>query len=211
MNLRTPSRRLGATLLLVAVAGTTLASCGDDKQASSKPANVTKIEGISIGNATNLKVKPTIDIPDIEPPAKLVSNDLVVGTGATVRAGQQLTARYVGRSWTTNSEFDTSWNKKPQEVPFTLADGSVIAGWVEGLPGMKVGGRRLLIIPAAQGYGDQGQGTTIAPGETLVFIVDAKKTEKAPVAASAGDASGLDQEALQQAIQQQMQGQTQAP
>ncbi len=202
MTLRTTTRRACATILLVA-AGTSLAACGDDKSTAKGP--VTTIDNVHITNAKDLKVKPGIDIADVLPPATLIKKDIVVGTGATVKTGDSLTARYVGVAWGGNKQFDASWDRKGQEeIPFTLAKGSVIDGWTEGLPGMKVGGRRLLIVPAAKGYGDQGQGTDIPGGETLVFIVDAKKTEKAPKApeAAAGAGGEVDQQALQQALEQ---------
>ena len=206
MTLRTTTRRACAAVLLVAASGTSLAACGDEEKSTAKATNATKVEGIDVGNASDLKLKPAIDIPDILPPTKLIKKDIVVGTGATVKTGEQLTARYVGVSWGSNKQFDASWDRPEKEIPFTLAKGSVIDGWTEGLPGMKVGGRRLLIVPPAKGYGDQGQGTDIPAGETLVFIVDARKTEKAPAAAAApagAGAGGIDQEALQQALQEQ--------
>ena len=208
MTLRTTTRRALAAVLLCAAAATTLAACGGDEQASGP--KMEDFSGVMVGHATDLGKKPVIDIPDTLPPTKLVKTDLVVGKGAVVRTGEQLTARYVGVAWGPNKQFDSSWDRDEKEIPFTLAEGSVIDGWTEGLPGMRVGGRRLLIVPPAKGYGDQGQGEDIAPNETLVFIVDAKKTEKAPeVDTAAGGASGIDEAALQQQIQEQIQQQVQ--
>ncbi|MDQ8046813.1 MAG: FKBP-type peptidyl-prolyl cis-trans isomerase [Solirubrobacteraceae bacterium] len=206
MTLRTTTRRAGAAVLLAA-AGTSLAACGSDSKSSTAKVPVTTVvDGIKVGYATDLTKKPQINIPDTIPPTTLVKKDIVVGTGPLVKTGDQLTARYVGVSWSTNQQFDASWDRPQKEIPFTLAKGSVIDGWTEGLPGMHVGGRRLLIVPAAKGYGDQGQGTTIAAGETLVFVVDAKKTAKAPKqpasTASSSSTSGLTQEQLQQALAQ---------
>jgi peptidylprolyl isomerase len=201
MTLRTTSRRACAAILLVA-AGTTLTACGDKKATASK-APVTTIEKVNVGNASNLAKKPLIDIPDILPPTTLIKKDIIVGTGPLVKTGDSLTARYVGVAWSTNKQFDASWDRPQKEIPFTLAKGSVIDGWTEGLPGMHVGGRRLLIVPPAKGYGDQGQGTDIPAGETLVFIVDAKKTAKAPKAAATAGASTSTptQAEIQQALQ----------
>jgi peptidylprolyl isomerase len=207
MTLRTTTRRVCAAFLLVA-AGTSFAACGDDEKSASATTPKTLIEGVNVGNATDLKKKPVIDIPDELPPAggKLIKKDIVVGTGPTVKSGDELTASYVGQAWGSNKQFDASWDRPEKAIPFTLAKGSVIDGWTEGLPGMKVGGRRLLIVPPAKGYGDQGQGTDIPGGETLVFIVDAKSTKKgAPVPTSTGAAAGgqqMSQEQIQQAIQQ---------
>lgn len=210
MTFRTTPRRAVATLLLAAV-GTSLAACGDDEKTTASTPK-TNIQGVYVGSAEDLTKKPQIDIPDELPPTgnKIIKKDIVVGTGPTVKTGDELTARYVGQAWSTNKQFDASWDRDQKEIPFTLAKGSVIDGWTEGLPGMKVGGRRLLIVPPSKGYGDQGQGQDIPGGETLVFIVDAKKTKKGqPVAAPAGGAAGgadqLSQEQLQQAIQQAQQ------
>ncbi|MEH3055133.1 MAG: FKBP-type peptidyl-prolyl cis-trans isomerase [Patulibacter minatonensis] len=212
MTLRTTTRRAAAAVLLVA-AGTGLAACGDDPKDSAK-VTYTDVAGVKVGNATDLKSKPKIDIPDVLPPKTLVKKDIVVGTGATVKSGDSLTAQYVGVAWGGNNQFDASWDRGKDPTSFTLAKGSVIDGWTEGLPGMKVGGRRLLIVPPAKGYGDQAQGADIPAGETLVFIVDAVKTAKAPktdtsaAAGGAGGASGLTDEQLQQALQNaQVQGQ----
>lgn len=113
--------------------------------------------------------KPEITVPDCAPPATLQSNDLVVGTGAVVAAGAQVKVQYVGVAWSSKKEFDSSW-KRGEPACFPL--GGVIQGWGQGIPGMKVGGRRVLTIPAELGYGAQGQGPDIGPNETLVFVID---------------------------------------
>ncbi len=207
MTLRTTTRRVCAAFLLAA-AGTSLAACGDDEKTASATTPAITYQQIAVGNSKDLKKKPAIDIPDILPPesGKLVKQDIVVGTGPTVKTGDELTASYVGVAWSSNKQFDASWDRPEKAIPFTLAKGSVIDGWTEGLPGMKVGGRRLLIVPPSKGYGDQGQGTDIPGGETLVFIVDAKSTKKgAPVAAAPAAAGGTDaatQAQIQEAIAQ---------
>ena len=207
MTLRTTTRRACAAVLLVA-AGTGLAACGDSKKDSAS-VKYTDVAGVKVGYATDLKKKPKIDIPDTLPPTTLIKKDIVVGTGPTVKTGDALTAQYVGVAWSGNNQFDASWDRGGKPATFTLAKGSVIDGWTEGLPGMKVGGRRLLIIPPAKGYGDQGQGTDIPAGETLVFVVDATKTAKAPptpTTPAGGASSQLSQEQIQQAIQQAQAG-----
>jgi peptidylprolyl isomerase len=89
-----------------------------------------------------------------------------------------VTVQYVGIAWSTKTQFDASWdNGSP--FPFTLGQGEVIQGWDQGVAGMKVGGRRLLIIPPSLGYGAQGAGGAIGPNETLVFVVDLLKVESA--------------------------------
>jgi peptidylprolyl isomerase len=204
MTLRTTTR-LACAAVLLAASGAGLTACGSDDSAATK-VNTTTVAGINVANATDLKSKPKIDVPDVLPPKSLVKKDIVVGKGPLVKPGDALTAQYVGVAWSGNNQFDASWDRGGKPTTFTLAKGSVIDGWTEGLPGMHVGGRRLLVIPPAKGYGDQGQGTDIPAGETLVFIVDATKTAKAPksAAATAGSASStLTDAQLQQAIQAQ--------
>ncbi|MGH2857670.1 MAG: FKBP-type peptidyl-prolyl cis-trans isomerase [Solirubrobacteraceae bacterium] len=118
-----------------------------------------------------LAKKPVVNVPTTPAPAKLVTKDLVVGTGQTAKAGDTIVVNYVGVLYKTGKEFDSSWSRN---TPFTtpLAAGQVIAGWVQGIPGMKVGGRRELIIPSSLAYGTKGSGTTIPPNSPLVFVVD---------------------------------------
>jgi peptidylprolyl isomerase len=78
---------------------------------------------------------------------------------------------YVGVAYSSGEEFDASWNRG-QSFAFPLGAGNVIAGWDRGVVGMKVGGRRRLVIPPDLGYGDRGAGSVIGPGETLIFVVD---------------------------------------
>lgn len=112
---------------------------------------------------------PPVPVKVGPPPTTLVKEDLKPGTGAVVAAGQKLKVNYTGVSCSTGKIFDSSYTTgKPAE--FSL-DG-VIPGWQEGIPGMQVGGQRLLGIPPDQAYGDSGGGSDIAPGETLWFVVE---------------------------------------
>ncbi|GLF96260.1 FKBP-type peptidyl-prolyl cis-trans isomerase [Streptomyces yaizuensis] len=115
--------------------------------------------------------KPEIDFPEGQPPADLEIKDIWEGDGAEAQAGQVVTVHYVGVSFSTGEEFDASWNRG-EPFRFPLGGGRVIAGWDQGVVGMKVGGRRQLTIPAHLGYGDRGAGAAIKPGETLIFVVD---------------------------------------
>ena len=115
--------------------------------------------------------KPTVEIPDGPPPTELVVEDLVVGDGPEAVPGKTCSMQYVGVAWSTKKQFDSSWDRG-QPFSFPLGGGQVITGWDRGVPGMKVGGRRRLTIPADLGYGSRGAGRTIGPGETLVFVVD---------------------------------------
>lgn len=105
------------------------------------------------------------------PPAGLVVEDLVVGDGETAAAGDLVAVQYVGVRWSDGGEFDASW-ERGQLLEFPLGAGRVIAGWEQGVEGMRVGGRRVLTIPPELAYGDRGAGGVIGPGETLVFVVD---------------------------------------
>ena len=115
--------------------------------------------------------KPEVDFPDGPPPTELQIVDLVEGDGDEATAGKTALVHYVGVAYSTGEEFDASWNRG-EALAFPLGGGRVIAGWDQGVVGMKVGGRRRLVIPPHLGYGDRGAGSAIAPGETLIFVVD---------------------------------------
>ncbi len=115
--------------------------------------------------------KPEVDFPEGEPPTELRAIDLTTGSGPEAKPGQTVTVHYVGVAWSTGEEFDASWNRN-QAFEFPLGAGRVIAGWDQGVAGMRVGGRRRLEIPPHLGYGERGAGGKIKPGETLIFVVD---------------------------------------
>jgi peptidylprolyl isomerase len=115
--------------------------------------------------------KPTIDVPAGPPPADLQISDLWVGDGDEARPGQQVEVHYVGVAHSTGQEFDASWNRR-DTFTFPLGAGRVISGWDQGVAGMRVGGRRQLVIPPHLGYGARGAGGAIKPNETLIFVVD---------------------------------------
>ncbi|MFD1321732.1 FKBP-type peptidyl-prolyl cis-trans isomerase [Micromonospora sonneratiae] len=115
--------------------------------------------------------KPTVELVEGPPPAELVIEDIVVGDGPEAEAGQLVTVHYVGVSFHTGKEFDSSWNRG-EPFNFGLGGGQVIEGWDRGVAGMRVGGRRKLTIPPQLAYGNRGAGNLIKPGETLVFVVD---------------------------------------
>ena len=128
--------------------------CGDDSSIS-----------------TDTSTAPEIEAPDDPAPTDLECTDIVVGDGATAEQGDQLTLQYVGANYEDGKVFDSSW-KNGQPLPVTLGAGGVIPGFDQGLEGMKVGGRRELILPPDLGYGSQGSPPTIKPNETLIFVVD---------------------------------------
>ena len=115
--------------------------------------------------------KPEIDFVDPVPPTDLVVTELSEGDGPAASSGSNVSVHYVGVAHSTGEEFDASYNRGTP-LQFRLGAGQVIAGWDQGVQGMKVGGRRQLVIPPHLGYGDRGAGGVIQPGETLVFVVD---------------------------------------
>lgn len=110
-------------------------------------------------------------MPRGAPPKKLVVKEIEEGTGATAEAGNQVTVQYVGLNYKSGREFDSSWSRD-EPFTFNLGAGEVIQGWDQGVAGMKVGGRRKLIIPPELGYGEAGSPPAIPPNETLVFVID---------------------------------------
>jgi peptidylprolyl isomerase len=116
--------------------------------------------------------KPHVYVPPGEtPPAELELEDLEVGDGEEAVAGRNVEVHYVGVSWRTRKQFDASWDRG-DTFEFRLGAGQVISGWDQGVAGMKVGGRRRIVIPPRLAYGKQGAGGVIGPDETLVFVVD---------------------------------------
>jgi peptidylprolyl isomerase len=116
------------------------------------------------------------DKPDVEPhlgpaPSALVIEEIIVGDGDEASSGDTAVVHYVGVSASSGEQFDASWDRG-ETFEFPLGAGHVIKGWDQGVAGMRVGGRRRLVIPAHLGYGDAGAGGVIAPGETLIFVVD---------------------------------------
>lgn len=115
--------------------------------------------------------KPDVTIPAGDPPADLVLEDLSIGDGAEATAGTVVEVHYVGVAWSTQRQFDASWDRN-ESFEFRLGAGQVIQGWDQGFAGMRVGGRRRITIPPDMGYGAHGAGGVIKGGETLVFVVD---------------------------------------
>jgi peptidylprolyl isomerase len=179
-------------LVALAAAALLATACGDDGTPV-QDASAAKDKGIptlSIPvDATGKKCKAATDVPEKEgkpevempagelPPEELVKEDLEVGDGAEVKAGDSIKVNYVGIACSTGKQFDSSWDNG-QPLDATLTEGSLIQGWLDGIPGMKEGGRRKLIIPADLAYGAAGQGD-IAKNEALVFVIDLIETTPA--------------------------------
>jgi peptidylprolyl isomerase len=133
---------------------------------------------VSTPTSGPLSKEPKITVPSTAAPTKLVEKDLIVGTGATAASGDELAVNYVGALYQNGKVFDASWKDTPGKAfTFTLGAGTVITGWTQGLAGMKVGGRRELIIPPSLAYGDTASGT-IPKDSTLIFVVDLLKVVK---------------------------------
>ncbi|OCB46898.1 peptidylprolyl isomerase [Mycobacterium vulneris] len=115
-----------------------------------------------------MSTKPDIEFPDGPAPAELAITDLVVGDGPEAVPGGTVEVHYVGVEYDTGEEFDSSWNRG-ESIEFPLR--GLIQGWQDGIPGMRVGGRRQLVIPPAQAYGPAGSGHRLS-GKTLIFVID---------------------------------------
>ncbi|BDH06421.1 FKBP-type peptidyl-prolyl cis-trans isomerase [Streptomyces seoulensis] len=116
-------------------------------------------------------VKPEVDVPEGDAPTELTIRDLVVGDGLEVKPGMVVRVHYVGVTFESGREFDASWDRG-EPYKFALGSGKVIKGWDRGVRGMKVGGRREIVVPPRLGYGKQSPSPLIPPGSTLVFVVD---------------------------------------
>lgn len=159
--------RASIALALSITLSFTLSACGtgdESGESMNASSNIPVVTG-------NFGEEPSFEIPLTDPPTELEIVDLVIGTGATVNANSFLTVNYSLKAWTSGQLVESSFASGPAEFPLS----GVIAGWQQGLLGVKEGGRRLLVIPPDLGYGDQGAGAAIAPGETLVFVVDVIK------------------------------------
>ena len=203
----TRSRSIALSLSVLSLAGGVVAGCGssDDQGfrndgskidgdpsttlpadlASTKSTVKTRQAGEPLpeqknvtGVSTDLKVKPTAPKATGTAPKELQGSDVVVGTGAEAKEGDKVTVKYVGTLFNGGKEFDTSWQKGRTPFEFTIGQGQVIQGWDQGIPGMKVGGRRTLVIPADLAYGSAGSPPTIPANAPLVFVIDLKKVER---------------------------------
>ena len=123
------------------------------------------------GATTDLDTKPVIEATKTPPPTSLEVSDIVEGDGAIACSGDNVDMKYVGVLYENGEQFDASWDRD-ESFPFQLGGGRVIGGWDEGIVGMRVGGRRQLVIPPDLAYGPQGRPPVIPPSATLVFVVD---------------------------------------
>ena len=178
--------RLRTWSLVVLTAATLgLAGCGSSSSSSTTTtaastattsSGATTIATIPVQDrspAGTFGTEPTVTVPPGAPPTQLESTDLITGTGPAAKAGDTVTVQYVLATYSSGKVIQASWTSQP--FSFTLGEGQVIPGWDQGVVGMKVGGRRELIIPPKLGYGAQSPGAGISDNDTLVFVVDLLK------------------------------------
>jgi peptidylprolyl isomerase len=125
---------------------------------------------VTVANAADVKAAPQITVTPDTLPATLVLEDLVVGEGGEATTSHTVEVHYAGVHVTNGTEFDSSWSRGGRPTSFPLS--GVIAGFREGIAGMREGGRRVLVVPPEMGYGTRGAPPAIGPNETLVFVVD---------------------------------------
>ncbi len=184
--MRTSKKVMTAALAVAAAAS--LAGCSSDDSSNAKS---TTTRSTSAAAATTVDTRPACTVDDVTvdgeagtrpkitipdtcaPPAELLIKDIVPGTGTAVAAGDDATVQYDLVTWSDKAEKDASWNRGEPFTVENVGQAQVIDGWNQGMIGLKEGGRRLLIIPPALGYGRGGNG--IKPNETLVFVIDAVK------------------------------------
>jgi peptidylprolyl isomerase len=151
-------------LLLVLTLGLT-ACGGDDGSLANACSPLTT-------TSTDTTVKPLVEVPEgSDPPLSLQVCDVVVGTGAEIATGDEITVHFVGVSWSTNAQFDASWDRD-EPFQFQVGQGLEVPGWDLGMTGARVGGRRELVIPSFQAHGPDGSPPNIGPNETLVYVID---------------------------------------
>ena len=180
---------LVATLCIVLV--TAVAGCGGGSDSSSSSSvssastesadrgdSTTSTESTDAGEpkdspevrATTKKTKPKVTVPNGISPKKFTIKDLEKGTGRAVRPGDTITIQYVVTGYDSKREVDSSWDRAP--YTFTVGSGEALKGGERGVEGMKVGGRRELVIPGKLAYGPEGLAPTIGPNETLIMVID---------------------------------------
>ena len=128
------------------------------------------IPAVDLSPAGIAGTAPMVTVPSGPPTTQLESADLIEGTGASASIGHQATVQYVLATYSSRKVIQSSWTSQP--FTFVLGEGQVIPGWDRGVVGMKVGGRRELIVPPSLGYKDHSPGPGIAPNDTLVFVID---------------------------------------
>jgi FKBP-type peptidyl-prolyl cis-trans isomerase len=184
----TPSMRSRASIALALTASAIVAAgcgssssggstitVGNENKADNALIHAGETKAVTTPTSGPLSTEPKVTPPAGAAPTKLETKDLIAGTGAEAKAGDKLTVNYVGILFNGGKEFDASWKRK-EPFSFTLGQGQVIKGWDQGLLGMKVGGRRELVIPSELAYGKTGSPPTIPANAPLVFVIDLLST-----------------------------------
>ena len=162
-------------LILLACFALVAAGCGGGSDSSSSESTASSSSESSSpesSSSTKKKTKPKVTVPKGAPPKKLEIKEIEAGTGAEAKAGDEVSVQYIGVDYESGKEFDSSWSRGAEPFTFGLGAGQVIPGWDQGVEGMKVGGRRELIIPPELAYGEAGSPPAIGPNETLIFVID---------------------------------------
>ncbi len=169
------TKQIATIVSSAALGAALLAGCGGSGPKAPgvqlAPSGATSAVTTPVSVPPALSHEPTVSVPKGPPPSHLVVKDLISGTGQRLSANQTATFNYVGVLYKTGKTFDSSWQRN-QPYTTQLSSGNVIAGWVQGIQGMKVGGRRELIVPPGLAYGKAGRPPSIPPNSTLVFVVD---------------------------------------
>ena len=166
--------KLPALMLTLCVAlAIAVAGCGSSDDSSG---DSTSSGGSGQPSLTDTSKKPNVTVPEGISPDKFAYKDIVEGTGPVAKSGDKVTVQYVGVGFDSEKEFDSSWSRN-EPFPFPLGAGEVIKGWDQGVEGMKVGGRRELVIPGSLAYGPAGSPPKIGPNETLIFVIDLLEVE----------------------------------
>jgi peptidylprolyl isomerase len=158
-------------LTFAVCAGLAIAGCGGSDDPSTGSSESSASTAATTSEPSAEKTRPKVTVPQGAPPKKLEVKELEAGSGAEAKAGDEVTVQYVGVDYKSGEEFDSSWSRN-EPFSFTVGAGQVIPGWDQGVEGMKVGGRRELIIPPELAYGEAGAPPEIGPNETLVFVID---------------------------------------
>lgn len=173
-------------LALCAALAIAVAGCGGGSDSSTESSASTEASGSSTksgesseessesvpkASPNEKKTKPTVTVPKGVSPENFAIKEIEEGTGPEAKAGDKVTVQYVGVGYDSEEEFDSSWSRN-EPFSFNLGAGEVIKGWDQGVDGMKVGGRRELLIPGNLAYGAAGSPPSIGPNETLIFMID---------------------------------------
>jgi peptidylprolyl isomerase len=165
---------LGASVLIAGCGSSgdsSTITIGNEDSANNALITAGNKKPVTTPTSGTLSIEPKITPPPGPAPKTLVKKDLVVGTGPEAKTGDVVHVNYVGALYSNGKVFDASWKRK-ETFEFTLGKAQVIVGWEQGVPGMKVGGRRELIVPSALAYGAAGSPPTIPPNAPLIFVID---------------------------------------